>query len=129
MLEQRGALTRETETNKEKKQRLITEISESKEKLKNERGFEKNFTEKFEYLNKRKQEMDGFEDIEQEMETLEHRINKINRDVAGNSNFLKIVSRVKQEIESLNKSLIQIIDDYQDSINNYRHILLLKHDL
>jgi len=129
LLEKQNALISEIEVNREKKQKQKIELSKIKENLETEIKFEKKFTEKFEYLNKRKQEMDGFEDIEQEMKNLELRKNQNNRDIIGNNNFLKIINRVKQEKESLNKSVTLIIEDVQDKINNYKYLLLLKHNL
>ncbi|MEA1967888.1 MAG: hypothetical protein U9N77_06680 [Thermodesulfobacteriota bacterium] len=72
--------------------------------------------------------MDGFDDIELEMKNLELRKNKNDREIIANNNFLKIINRVKKEKESLNKSVTIRLEEAQDKINNYKHLLLLKHN-
>lgn len=128
LLEKQNALISEIETNREKTEKQEFELSEIKQKLEKEIEFEKKFTEKFGYFNKRKQEMDGFDDIELEMKNLELRKNKNDREIIANNNFLKIINRVKKEKESLNKSVTIRLEEAQDKINNYKHLLLLKHN-
>ncbi len=127
LLEKQKSHTAEIKRCKHKKNKLISELSKIKERYDSERTLTKQFHDRFEYLTGRKKEMNGFENIQQEMENFEHRIAGISREITGNGNFLKVVNNVKQKMRALINSSSQIMEDYQDEMNRYEHLMLLKH--
>ncbi len=127
LLEKQESHTAEIKRCKHKKNKLTSELSKIKERYDSERTLTKQFHDRFEYLTGRKKEMNGFENIQQEMENFEHRIAGISREITGDGNFLKVVNNVKQKMRALINSSSQIMEDYQDEMNRYEHFMLLKH--
>lgn len=119
-------LTLNDESDKQEKQMLASKISAAKESLSKEKDIEKGLRESLEYFGGRKQAMDQFEDIDAEMLAMGQRIESVNRTVTGNKNFMKIIDKVKQEIQSLNQSLSGKMDEHLSELNRYINILLIK---
>ncbi len=127
LLEKQESHTAEIKRCKHEKSSLTSELSGIKKRHDSEKNLEKQFLDRFEYLTGRKKEMDGFGDIQQEMENIEHRIAGIIRGITGDGNFIKVVNNVKQEMASFINYSLQIIEDYRHEMNRYEHLMLLKH--
>lgn len=133
------SLTKEVDSLSERKEKLISEIDENTREsrrlntimanhengLKREKETEINYKESLEYLTRRKQEMAAFENIETETEKLKGKIQQLNVDTGSNKNFLDIIKKVKEDVESINMTLDTAARGYDTVFNEFKHLLLI----
>jgi len=123
--EQKERLTHEIDINHKEIQQTEPIITERENSLEKEKEIEIDYKERLKYLNKRKQEMDEFENIELEMERLENSIQKFDIDARANKNILDIINSVKENVESINISLETAAKEYNAALNELKLILNL----
>jgi len=127
--EDRERLTHETDINRKEIKNIEAVLMDRENSLKREREIEIDYKERLKYLTKRKQETNAFENIEIEMERLKAKIQRFNVDTEANKNFLDIINKVKEHVESMNMTLETAVKDYNNVFDEYKYILLLAHNI
>jgi len=127
--EQRKRLTHEIDINRKEIKRIESILMDRENSLKREREIEIDHKERLKYLTKRRQEMAAFENIEMEMERLNSEIQRFNVDTEANKDFLDIINKVKELVESINMTLETALKDYNNVFNEFKYILLLAHNI
>lgn len=127
--EDRERLTHETDINRKEIKNIEPVLMDRENSLKREREIEIDYKERLKYLTKRKQETNAFENIEIEMERLKAKIQRFNVDTEANKNFLDIINKVKEHVESMNMTLETAVKDYNNVFDEYKYILLLAHNI
>jgi len=127
--EQQEHLTHDIDINRKEIKNMEPVLMDRENSLKKEREIEINYKERLKYLTKRKQETVAFENIEIEMERLKNKIQRFNVDTEANKNFLDIINKVKEHVESMNMTLETAVKDYNNVFDEYKYILLLAHNI
>lgn len=127
--EQQEHLTHDIDINRKEIKNMEPVLMDRENSLKKEREIEINYKERLKYLTKRKQETAAFENIEIEMERLKNKIQRFNVDTEANKNFLDIINKVKEHVESMNMTLETAVKDYNNVFDEYKYILLLAHNI
>ncbi|MBW1613521.1 MAG: hypothetical protein JRF08_00115 [Deltaproteobacteria bacterium] len=126
--EDRERLTHEIDINRKEIKNIEPVLMDLENSLKREREIEIDYKERLKYLTKRKQEMAAFENIKIEMERLKNKIQRFNVGTEANKNFLDIINKVKEHVESINMTLETAVKDYNNVLDEYKYILLLAHN-
>lgn len=127
--EDRERLTHEIDINRKEIKNIDPVLMDRENSLKREREIEVDYKERLKYLTKRKQETAAFENIEIEMERLKAKIQRFNGGTEANKNFLDIINKVKEHVESINMALETAVKDYNNVFDEYKYILLLAHNI
>ena len=127
--EDRERLTHEIDINRKEIKNIDPILMDRENSLKREREIEIDYKERLKYLTKRKQETAAFENIEMEMERLKAKIQRFNVDTEVDKNFLDIINKVKEHMESINMTLETAVKDYNNVFDEYKYILLLAHNI
>jgi len=129
LTQQRDSLVREIRMNREEIERIEPEIMELDQRLDIERKSESNYRERLIRLTETTRKLDEFENMETEFERLEKKIHTCQVDVDANSNFLDIISEVREHVEATNMSLNATVCDYDKAVNEHKLILLLSYNI
>ena len=127
--EQQEHLTHEIDISRKEIKNIEPVLMDRENSLKREREIEIDYKERFKYLTKRKQETAAFENIEIEMERLKAKIQRFNVGTEANKNFLDIINKVKEHVESINMILETAFKDYNNVFDEYKYILLLAYNI
>jgi exonuclease SbcC len=124
---QREHIAHEIEINRKKIKGIEPTLMDRENRIERERELEIDYEKRLEYLHKRKQETAAFENMEIEMERLKNKIRVFKEDAEVNKNFLDIVNKVKEHVESINMRLETALKDNHNIFNEFTYILLLAH--
>ena len=127
--EQQEHLTHDIDINRKEIKNMEPVLMDRENSLKKEREIEIDYKERLKYLTKRKQETAAFENIEIEMERLKAKIQRFNVGTEANKNFLDIINKVKEHVESINMTLETAFKDYNNVFDEYKYILLLAYNI
>jgi len=127
--EDRERLIHEIDINRKEIKNIDPVLMDRENSLKREREIEIDYKKRLKYLTKRKQETAAFENIEIEMERLKNKIQRFNVGTEANKNFLDIINKVKERVESINMTLETAVKDYNNVLDEYKYILLLAHNI
>ena len=127
--EQKKRSAHEIDINQKEIQQTEPVIAERENSLKKEKKIDIEYKERLKYLEKRKQEMDEFENIELEMERLEKNIRKFDINSNVNKNIMDVTNKVKDNVKSINMSLETAVKEYNAVFNELKYILLLRHNI
>ncbi len=127
--EQKNHLVIEISENRDEIERIEPMITDLESSLETERKIVSELDKRLEYLTERKRSIAALDDIEMEMERLKGRIVTSDIGLESNRSFLGIVGRVKQGVESINKSLGASLEGYNNALEELRYIILLRHHM
>jgi len=98
---------------------LEDEIKQVEKSLEDEKKLEIKTKARLDYLNKRKASMDKLDNVQNEIKRLEKKFIALNEEIDVNNRLIKLTSEIKDETDSINNELYNILTNELDKTNEF----------
>jgi chromosome segregation ATPase len=110
--EQRSRLSGELERKELESCRLESGITEIGERIEQEKQDTQGLLHRLDHLQSRAKDLDGIDDIPLSMRSLERKATRFQLEIKANMDFSEIFSPMKNDTESMNSSLQEVVEDF-----------------